>query len=250
MLSLLYGRQDLRLLDNFGWTFCASTCMKILWCFATLLRLQILIWRGEIGEKIPVFFLLKFVWDFLLCLTPFLSQEQRDVAFLLPSGCCSFRTWLVRIFRLCGAILLNETSLTTQEARWMFAVCLGVAKSMYFLTLLQAILGFFLWLPFDGYIAKVNHFEHCLWFNGSWKVAKKRRDMWVGFFPTEFCFGWSTAGRLWLQGLAPPDSWLCCVIQLQDADGFISTFIGFLVLGIKCEFTHAVSDKLKSVSFL
>jgi len=35
---------------------------------------------------------------------------------------------LVKIFRLCVAILLNETSLTTQEARWLFAVCLGVAK--------------------------------------------------------------------------------------------------------------------------
>ena len=44
--------------------------------------------------------------------------------------------WLVKIFRLCWAILLNETSLTTQEARWLFAVCLGVAKSLFFLTLL------------------------------------------------------------------------------------------------------------------
>ena len=37
---------------------------------------------------------------------------------------------------------MNEAALTTQGARRLCAVCLGVAKSLYFLTLLEAILDF------------------------------------------------------------------------------------------------------------
>jgi hypothetical protein len=94
--------------------------------------------------------------------------------------------------------------------------------------------------PFDGYIAKVNHFEHCLWFNGSWKVAKKRVDMWVGYFPSEFCFGWSSAGSLWLQGLAPQTVGYIVYLSFKMQTALSQPFTGFSLSGIKYAVTRAL----------
>lgn len=169
--------------------------------------------------------------------------------FLFLRAAAVLELWLVKIFRLCGEILLNETWLTTQEARWLFAVCLGVAKSLYF-NITSSHTWFFCGSLLMDISQKLTILKIACDLTALGRLPKKGGDMWVGFFRSEFCFGWSSAGRLWLQGLAPPDRWLCCESQLQDADGFISTFTGFSVLGINYEMTRAVSDKLKIVSFL